>query len=383
MAALPVYLKIANFQDFHFIPDGMRIAMDDKTIWIEVQNNLRAQMTRASFERSIAGTVLLGRQNGHYRVGVTDEAALDWLEHRLAGVVTRALVTVLAQPAQIKFELLTPAAPLPAVEAPVTQAQQVPAELVEFDFTRDQWVKHPRYLSLFYQPYLASFGRFTNRAFGVWQFIRDSFDLKNSGAAWSPVYRSTLHDLAKATGCTPHQLAGVWAFCPTFDRVLSETGEAPAGCCGRYGQVGRRDWPAPANDDYPEGRPVCRYWKAGIFQLLAEHGLAVVEQCGTSSRTTIYKIQIGRWPRLLTPMQVARLEPGVGEAHREFLRNDLRVEVERWQQVGAASLAGVDRAGLEIDPNKRETLSLYRLNRVFFWPPIEFKQTQSGPNEAE
>lgn len=321
-------------------------------------------------------------------IHVVDAAILPLLG-RVRGEIETAAAVAYGQRLRVQFvNGAAPAAPAnfgnSEVEPEPAQPARRSAALLEVDFSLDQWVKHPRYLSLFYQPYLASFGRFTSRAFGVWQFLRDSFDLKNRKEAWTPVYRSTLHDLAEATGCTPHQLSGVWSFCHLFDRALSG-GEPLAVCCGRYHQAGRRDWPAPATEQYPEGRPVCRYWKAGIFQLLAEHGLIVVEQAGTSSRTTVYRLQAARWPLLLTPAQVGRLDGSIRQAHEDFLANDLRLSVEAWRAVELATLAEVrfDAAGVELDLHSQATLSLNRLNRSFFCSQIEFKQTQSATFEAK
>lgn len=351
--------------------------MDQTELWQKTLKQLQGQMTRATFQQWFASSSVVGLEGDRLTVHVSGDGALDQAS-RYTRIIERTLAAVGGTP--ISLALVNGSGPSSNPARPAREAEPSPAaaDLAAFDFTRDQWVKHPRYLSLFYQPYLASFGRFTNRAFGVWQFVRDSFDLKNLAAPWSPIYRTSLHDLAAATGCTPHQLAGVWAFCPTFSRCLEETGEAIA-CCGRYQQMGRRDWPAPATEAHPEGRPVCRYWKAGIFQLWAEHGLAVIKQAGTSTRTTFYQIQICRWPLLLTPRQVARLPEAIRQAHAEFLRDVLKVDLDQWQAIEQITLAAgrLDLSGLEI-ADEAGTLSLYRLNQVFFCAPIEFKQTQSG-----
>lgn len=340
-------------------------------------------LTRPGVSQLLDGSSVRSLAAGVLTVHVSREGALYHLG-RIGREVDAAASSIWGE--RLRVEFVNGAAPqvgISEVEPEPLPAPVGPSPAVlEFDFSLDQWVKHPRYLSLFYQPYLASFGRFTSRAFGVWQFLRDSFDLKNRKEAWTPVYRSTLHDLAKANGCTPHQLAGVWSFCPLFERTLAETGEPLAVCCMRYNQAGRRDWPAPATEAHPEGRPVCRYWKAGIFQLLAEHGLVVVEQAGTSSRTTVYRLQAARWPLLLTPAQVSRLDSSIWQAHEDFLANDLRLSVEAWRAVELVALAEVraDVSGLELD---NATLSLNRLNRSFFCSQIEFKQTQSPTFEAK
>ena len=73
-------------------------------IWQQVEPILANQMTKATFLTIFPGTAL-ARENGHYVVTTPSPAALDWLEHRLAGPVEHAVSAVAGEPAKVYFKL--------------------------------------------------------------------------------------------------------------------------------------------------------------------------------------------------------------------------------------------------------------------------------------
>lgn len=77
----------------------------NEAIWAETQALLRPQMTRASYEAVIQGTMLMERENGTYIVGVSSEMAKEWLENRLKDVVRRALSSVVGVTVEVEFKL--------------------------------------------------------------------------------------------------------------------------------------------------------------------------------------------------------------------------------------------------------------------------------------
>jgi hypothetical protein len=77
----------------------------NEAIWAETQSVLRQQMTRATYETIIQGTILLGRDHDSYVIGVQSEMAREWLENRLHEVVQRALSTVVGAAVTITFRL--------------------------------------------------------------------------------------------------------------------------------------------------------------------------------------------------------------------------------------------------------------------------------------
>lgn len=77
-----------------------------EAIWAETQSVLRPQMTRATYDTIIQGTILLGRENGNYVVGVQTEMAKEWLENRLRDIVRRALSSVIGVTVNVEFRLI-------------------------------------------------------------------------------------------------------------------------------------------------------------------------------------------------------------------------------------------------------------------------------------
>jgi chromosomal replication initiation ATPase DnaA len=78
----------------------------NEAIWAETQSVLRPQMTRATYDTIIQGTMLLGRENGNYVVGVQTEMAKEWLENRLRDIVRRALSSVIGVTVNVEFRLI-------------------------------------------------------------------------------------------------------------------------------------------------------------------------------------------------------------------------------------------------------------------------------------
>lgn len=78
----------------------------DEAIWTETQLVLRRQMTRATYDAIIQGTVLLKQENDIYLIGVQSEMAKEWLENRLRDIVQRALSSVVGEGVVIEFRLM-------------------------------------------------------------------------------------------------------------------------------------------------------------------------------------------------------------------------------------------------------------------------------------
>lgn len=86
-------------------PSPIRVD-ENEAIWSETQLVLSRQMTRATYDAIIQGTVLLGRKGNRYLVGVQTEMAKEWLENRLRDLVQRALANVIGAPVAIEFSLI-------------------------------------------------------------------------------------------------------------------------------------------------------------------------------------------------------------------------------------------------------------------------------------
>lgn len=79
---------------------------ENEAIWAETQSVLGRQMTRATYDAIIQGTVLLHREQDRYLVGVQTEMAKEWLENRLRELVQRALATVVGSAVTVEFTLI-------------------------------------------------------------------------------------------------------------------------------------------------------------------------------------------------------------------------------------------------------------------------------------
>jgi hypothetical protein len=77
----------------------------NEAIWAETQAVLRPQMTKATYDTIIQRTILLGRENGNYIIGVQTEMAKEWLENRLRDIVRRALSNVIGAAVNVEFRL--------------------------------------------------------------------------------------------------------------------------------------------------------------------------------------------------------------------------------------------------------------------------------------
>lgn len=78
----------------------------NEAVWSETQLVLRRQMTRATYDTIIQGTVLLRQEGNKYVIGVYTEMAKEWLDHRLHDIVQRALSTVVGKTVAIEFVLV-------------------------------------------------------------------------------------------------------------------------------------------------------------------------------------------------------------------------------------------------------------------------------------
>jgi len=290
-------------------------------------------LTRPAIRQLLGDSTVRSLESGCLTVHVSRDGARQHLE-RISREVEAAVSTVWGERLRVEF-VNGATSEIPRSAAPEPEPEPAPAvgNLALMDLlSRPIWIKHPRYLSLFYQPYFLTFSRFAGpRAFPIWQFLRDRVqpdrEYKN---AWTPAWEVLLKDLAEMTGFSSQQLTGCWRICPAY---------APGQpCCQRNGTPGRR----------AEDR--CSYWAAGVLQLLIEHGLAVVHVLGTASRNTRYVLQVYRRVGLLTPWQVDRLPADIQRAHQLFLSQDLGLDYEVWRQIEAVNLTRLwrDDTGLSL-----------------------------------
>ena len=72
-------------------------------IWIAVQDELRFQLAKPSYETWLKNTALLSAEGGIFRIGVPSKLAKDWLEDRFAGLIQETLQAVTGTEVEVDF----------------------------------------------------------------------------------------------------------------------------------------------------------------------------------------------------------------------------------------------------------------------------------------
>lgn len=74
-------------------------------VWDRAKEDLQLQMTSATFDQLLKKSEVKAVENGVLVVGVVNQAAVDWCTHRLGKVIGRALVGVVGEKREVKFEV--------------------------------------------------------------------------------------------------------------------------------------------------------------------------------------------------------------------------------------------------------------------------------------
>ena len=72
-------------------------------IWTAVQEELRFQLAKPSYETWLKNTSLLSAEGGIFRIGVPSKLAKDWLEDRFAGLIQETLQAVTGTEVEVDF----------------------------------------------------------------------------------------------------------------------------------------------------------------------------------------------------------------------------------------------------------------------------------------
>jgi hypothetical protein len=99
-------------------------------IWQKTLDQLRLQMTRATFDTWLQGTVVVSNVADHYQIAVKNEMAQEWLDKRLHETVQRTLKNFAGEAATVEFvvaaepllSLCPPCPPCPPQVAPFQHA---------------------------------------------------------------------------------------------------------------------------------------------------------------------------------------------------------------------------------------------------------------------
>jgi chromosomal replication initiator protein len=116
---------------------GVEDRVNQDQIWAAVQDELRFQLARPSYETWLKNTVLLSADGSIFRVGVPSKLAKDWLEDRFAGLIQETLQAVTGGEVEVDFVVSENGRPSAMADAEdLYRAEEVleePAQLPQTD----------------------------------------------------------------------------------------------------------------------------------------------------------------------------------------------------------------------------------------------------------
>jgi hypothetical protein len=287
-------------------------------IWQKTLDQLRLQMTRATFDTWLQGTGVVSTEADHYQIAVKNEMAQEWLDKRLHETVQRTLKNFAGEAATVEFvvaaepllSLCPPCPPCPPQDAPFQYAlPQDSSALAQVDYQQlwnsTGFIKLDHYANTFWRRYLG-------RAFELWLYLQShpmSREYLEQG--WTPSRKYRFREMAQALKASPNSVKGAEENC-YYLRLAAELDQPLTTCCGRFHEV---RW-EPNSE-----RSRCMHWRTGWLEMLFAEGLVAVEEVKSphKPRAHVLKLQAWRILPLLTPFQVSRLSEGEQERHDRWL----------------------------------------------------------------
>src|SRR3989442_6930841 len=91
---------------------GRREVNQDQ-IWSQVQEELRFQLAKRTYDMWLKNTSVVSADGGTFRIGVPSKLAKDWLEDRFSGLIQETLQAVTGSEVDIDF-VIAPSGHRPA-----------------------------------------------------------------------------------------------------------------------------------------------------------------------------------------------------------------------------------------------------------------------------
>ena len=82
--------------------------LSQEQVWTAVQEELRYQLAKPSYETWVKNASLLSTDGNTFRIGVPSKLAKDWLEDRFAGLIQETLQAVTGTAAEVDFVVTAP-----------------------------------------------------------------------------------------------------------------------------------------------------------------------------------------------------------------------------------------------------------------------------------
>jgi len=252
--------------------------------WPAALEILSGSTTKAAFDTWLLGTVATVNDDGSLTVHVKNTYAIEWLQHKLHDVISRAVASAAGREFEVRYEV--GGGPEPeGPERPAARPEPGPGEfsvsLVSFDPTQWGVITTQRYALVFWQPLLGW-------PFQVWQTLR-AFAWNNADEGWPSI--ELLADIC-ANG-NRHRLLG------------------------RNEQANRKA-------------------QVGALEILAQARIIHVRTQGKDRKTQYFFRVLDNLP-LLTPRQVEHLSNELQERHKRWLWK-CSIDYEEWEQLDFDSL---------------------------------------------
>ena len=77
--------------------------MNADQVWQSALDQLRMQMTQATFDTWVKGTRVVSQAEDNMIIGTKSAFAKDWLENRLMTTINRTVTNIMGYPVDIKF----------------------------------------------------------------------------------------------------------------------------------------------------------------------------------------------------------------------------------------------------------------------------------------
>lgn len=316
--------------------------MTETALWDQVKSFLKTTVpNQSTYDSNILPTRLLRAEGGTYTIE-TSEAARPWLE-RLRRQVIQAIAAVEGQPAEaIRLEFVANGDGAAQAEAaPQPDWTSVPTELLDFNpYTSGGYFAMSNYVQEFWGAYLGAPAlqllNYVRRFHDEPAFYYDKRAKKNlpnpNWPAWTPPRDFHLNDLVRAVKGTDKQVRGCWRTCHKYSHEVAQGVVRDACWCGLH--AGELATGKPLLPDFPDGKPICHFWRTGLLDTLQAEELITLQQLGDPARpaTVFFKIQVFQPLPLLTPWQVSRLPASVQDTHRKWLSSH-GYNLAAWGQV--------------------------------------------------
>src|SRR5450756_2447519 len=96
--------------------DGRRRDLNQDQVWSQVQEELRFQLAKRTYDMWLKNTSVLSTDNNTYRIGVPSKLAKDWLADRFSGLIQETLQAVTGSDVDIDF-VISPTGHRPALSS--------------------------------------------------------------------------------------------------------------------------------------------------------------------------------------------------------------------------------------------------------------------------